>query len=419
MIKNENCLKKFETKNPFYALLNDWNEDRQQVLNTSRRKLRKCGKCGFKKRSCILDNDECRAVDKSCKKCNKAGHFPKSLNCKANKRQVSSKNKDLAFKIKHKYCDINPDQYSKDILLLVNIKIQQLQLFEHLHTSRRQSSKNDDIKESVSNNHFINKEETRGERSHGDQTRVIPVNLVPFLVMFILFNHDIFKNKLHAFKRKNKFRKISFSAKAIKKVAISCAKKFVNCQEIHDDHFNRYCMKRASCLLNQEIPSKKEQSNMKTILQVYDRMYFKSITEHGDPDQRPCKMRSAQFDKTYGRQCREDEDTNEEVTNYEANNKFLIPQFDGACDTDSSFDEDVNLENSKSSRNNKSEGEEKVIDKHSKGVRNQGLKILNCENMLPIPCVTMLQNKKSVSLMVLMTVYQTMKRAMKIKNNLV
>ena len=57
--------------------------------NISRRFLKKCKFCGYKKRSCFLHHSPCKALEKTCYKCGKEGHFPKSMKCKAKKQDLT------------------------------------------------------------------------------------------------------------------------------------------------------------------------------------------------------------------------------------------------------------------------------------------------------------------------------------------
>ena len=59
---------------------------RNKILITSKKKLKKCKFCNFKKRSCLLDPEQCKALYSQCFKCNKKGHFPASVNCQTHKK---------------------------------------------------------------------------------------------------------------------------------------------------------------------------------------------------------------------------------------------------------------------------------------------------------------------------------------------
>lgn len=47
---------------------------------------KKCRRCNFKK-YCYLNIIACTALHRSCSKCNKPGHYPKSKNCKATRKE--------------------------------------------------------------------------------------------------------------------------------------------------------------------------------------------------------------------------------------------------------------------------------------------------------------------------------------------
>ena len=92
MKKKTNILTLFEVRNR-YSLLEDNPEieidsliRRNVILKTSKQKLKKCSCCNFKKRSCLLDPQHCKALQSYCFKCKKKGHFPASIKCKMTKR---------------------------------------------------------------------------------------------------------------------------------------------------------------------------------------------------------------------------------------------------------------------------------------------------------------------------------------------
>ena len=95
-----NC---FPTFNRFQVLIENPEEDikslikRCNILQASRSTLKKCRRCNFKKRKCILDPNMCEAINKICYQCDGIGHFPKSLCCKSRKskgQQQSDKKRD-------------------------------------------------------------------------------------------------------------------------------------------------------------------------------------------------------------------------------------------------------------------------------------------------------------------------------------
>ena len=94
-IKKTDSLALFEVKNRF-ELLEDNPEFyienlimRNNILRMSKKKLKKCTFCNFKKRSCLLNPTECKALECYCFKCFKKGHFPASIKCKGNKKITS------------------------------------------------------------------------------------------------------------------------------------------------------------------------------------------------------------------------------------------------------------------------------------------------------------------------------------------
>ena len=93
-----------------YSLLTDNPEfeiekliQRNLILKTSKKTLKKCRFCNFKKRSCLLDPDQCKALHSQCFKCNKKGHFPASIKCQIHKR---IKRKSLQKQVIIYYYDI-------------------------------------------------------------------------------------------------------------------------------------------------------------------------------------------------------------------------------------------------------------------------------------------------------------------------
>ena len=59
---------------------------RNMILKTSKKQLKKCRYCDFKKRSCLLEFENCKALQSHCFQCNKKGHFPRSILCKSKRR---------------------------------------------------------------------------------------------------------------------------------------------------------------------------------------------------------------------------------------------------------------------------------------------------------------------------------------------
>ena len=70
---------------------------RNKILKTSKKKLKKCKFCNFKKRSCLLDPEQCKAIHSQCFKCSKKGHFPASINCQTHKKFKGKRLKNQVF----------------------------------------------------------------------------------------------------------------------------------------------------------------------------------------------------------------------------------------------------------------------------------------------------------------------------------
>ena len=120
-----NRLSNFETKNRFEALSNNPEEDiedliqRIQVLSAKKKSLKKCRRCNFKKRQCILNPSLCTTTNQSCSQCGKVGHFPKSLCCQKRRKSHCQKHK--------KSEKVHSFKLSKRNLKLIKIRIKQLE----------------------------------------------------------------------------------------------------------------------------------------------------------------------------------------------------------------------------------------------------------------------------------------------------
>ena len=137
-MQRNNCgLTQFETSNAFSTLIDNDEErfdniiKRIEIMNTRRSNLKKCRKCGYKKRSCVLNPANCNAMKKLCFKCNKSGHFPKSIDCRGSKstqrmRMSKQSNKQNSFK---------SEQFRKDVLLLINQKLDYLKVVKQIEES--------------------------------------------------------------------------------------------------------------------------------------------------------------------------------------------------------------------------------------------------------------------------------------------
>ena len=87
--KAEKWVDHFVTPNPFIIVENNAEEDLDsmiQIKKMPKHLLKKCKHCNFKKRSCVLDPSSCSALNETCFKCDKKGHFPQSICCKINKK---------------------------------------------------------------------------------------------------------------------------------------------------------------------------------------------------------------------------------------------------------------------------------------------------------------------------------------------
>ena len=65
----------------------DFDSTLRKMLQISRRNLKKCKHCGFKKRKCNINPSSCKSLVQICFKCETYGHFPKSRICKESKRK--------------------------------------------------------------------------------------------------------------------------------------------------------------------------------------------------------------------------------------------------------------------------------------------------------------------------------------------
>ena len=193
-------LSQLRTPNPF-QILEDMDEDilpnlitiiktkqfETKLIKTNqikKRCLKKCRHCNFKKRSCNLNFLNCVALSKICFRCGKNGHFPKSMNCKYNRK--GEREKKIIDQERKKLPVI-----SMTVLTLVREKIKQLEISE-------------------------SKIEKFGN---------ITAELIPYLTLFILINLDTLINtQLRILQTK----KADKEEKSILKTATYCARKFTN-----------------------------------------------------------------------------------------------------------------------------------------------------------------------------------------------
>ena len=136
-------LKRFETANKFDVLRGNGESDLDKILKvnkiliTPKHSLKKCRRCNFKKRTCIIDPGSCKASQFFCFRCNKFGHFPKSIFCK-------TRNKYKKNKVSKKYCYTNYEQskqWKEDVYLLVMKRIHQLERLSEMQEIRKNEDK--------------------------------------------------------------------------------------------------------------------------------------------------------------------------------------------------------------------------------------------------------------------------------------
>lgn len=91
-------------------------------LTVSKRHLKKCKYCNFKKRSCVLNPHSCKAKTLYCNSCLKIGHFPRSINCKTKKLKnvlLKQKNKNVNDDLNNVVSDVSicnsKEMQSKDV----------------------------------------------------------------------------------------------------------------------------------------------------------------------------------------------------------------------------------------------------------------------------------------------------------------
>jgi hypothetical protein len=144
--------------------------------------------------------------------------------------------------------------------------------------------------------------------------KYIPSDLIPFLTMFILLNFCdmINEESEQCFLRSH--MQVRDVRTCILKSANYCARKFDKVDQPNkEEYFIRYCSRMASSFIKEEpVPSVQEASTMKSILRVYDQMYYR---------------RDVQDESS-------DIDGNVLLSNQ-------IPQFDGGNDSQSSYDEEI------------------------------------------------------------------------------
>ena len=97
------------------------NIETQKILNTKKQLLKKCRRCNFKNRLCMLNRSNCPTLNKNCFYCLKGGHYPQSLCCKKKRK---SKLKKLSPLYSEKP---QPTKIGKNVIELINTRIKQLE----------------------------------------------------------------------------------------------------------------------------------------------------------------------------------------------------------------------------------------------------------------------------------------------------
>ena len=223
-------LKSFKTENRVDVLKGNEEMDLESVLKVNdilrkaKHSLKKCKKCNNKKRTCALDPKSCKATHSVCFKCRKIGHFPKSMSCKSNR---VSKSKCSPY-------NQHSRQWKKDVLLLVTKRIYLLETLAKMAELRR-----------------VEEQRLKEIRRIEEQRlkELITMDLIPFLLMFIFVNPDIFYPKAG----KND------DAEAILKQATLCAKRFSkDNQQFSQFDFAKYCSKKLNkVILNRKMENGK------------------------------------------------------------------------------------------------------------------------------------------------------------------
>ena len=131
-------------ENRFHVLTDNPEEDvlrilkRRQLIGVSRHCLKKCNRCCFKKRNCLVDPLTCKALQSCCFTCGKQGHFPQSLRCKARKRVLKRKI-DIETK------NIKQTTLNEDIVLLLKKQIDQIERKEEEQKSESFNLENQEV----------------------------------------------------------------------------------------------------------------------------------------------------------------------------------------------------------------------------------------------------------------------------------
>ena len=246
----KNYLKKFETENRFNVLRGNDEMELEKIIRvdkilcTVKKSLKRCKKCHFKKRSCLLNPSSCQASQRLCHKCKKIGHFPRSINCKVNTKLLSSsipKSSPRTYEL--------PKQWKKDVLLLVTNRINLLRRLAKEKETRRVVDQ--DMKQLIAN------------------------ELIPYLLMYITFNPDL---SLPVIKKGNKKK---LEKDAIMKEAKACAKKFCKeGQKLNRWNFVKYCHKKFNKLLLNANNEDVNYNSVFSILKAFDQIFYKDANVH-------------------------------------------------------------------------------------------------------------------------------------------
>ena len=312
---HEDNLEQFETANPFECL-NSINEDSLETVldinmkSVPKKQLKKCRYCNYKKRSCDASSSSCIARIKICFKCGKRGHYPQSMCCRSSKTSQKAK------------VDINQDirkhtEFSKELLDMIKHKIRLIEL-----------DRMDFIRETEQN---LVKSTRKG----------IPLNLIPFLTLYVLMNHDCFINPKLQKGQKTTMKRMRNAEEMILKTANNCANKFIKPEmQIRKQDFLNYCIKKASKLnRTEQVPDREERASLQTILDVFDKVFYKKeeSSKRYDSDDSEQLM-----DNGFIPRCDGEVDLSFDSDESDRSiDKFVIPQFDGGNDSESSQEEKI------------------------------------------------------------------------------
>ena len=307
----KDLLEKFETPNPF-TLLEDIDDDcvegirlKSKIKILPKKQLKKCRYCHHKKRSCSLNPSSCAALNKTCRKCGKLGHYPRSIYCKVIKAIMRAKTNNQPSSKTSSMC------LSRETILMIKKRVQEIEV--------QSFTVNQGITDT-----FIKK-----------PYETIPAQQIPFLTLFLLLNLDLFCHKKYL-KSKKKWIKCLNSVKKrenwkekIVDNAKYCARKFVHqCYQTNKQYFMNYCINRVNRLSTEEpIPTKLEKALFNYILDVYDPVFYSVKLKGGS-----CEADG--YDQTTGDTIvHQSEEDNDAETSQTGNSDVdVVPQFDGGSD---------------------------------------------------------------------------------------